>query len=99
MQGPGYQAALDQTRKAVEDDLMGKDPTKGAFFYNMRTPDQVQGDPPFQRETQHSRSGPYDSATKYKYIDTYGDPEVKPEKEKGKRPVRVPKRPVPGAKR
>ena len=36
--GPGMEQALSATRQAVVDHLSGNDPTKGAFFFNMRTP-------------------------------------------------------------
>lgn len=86
MQGPGYESTLEQTRKSVEDHLMGNDPTAGAFFYNMRTPEEVARNGPFQGETVHTVSGPYESKTINKYINTYGDPEVKAPKTR-KRPA------------
>lgn len=70
--GPGMEQALSATRQAVVDHLMGNDPTKGAFFFNMRTPGQAARGGPFQGQNMTTTSGPYLSPTPDKFIVTYG---------------------------
>lgn len=54
---------------------MGIDPTHGAYFYNMRKPSEIVGDPDrYPGVPSHTVDGPYTSTTPYKYIVTYGGP-------------------------
>jgi hypothetical protein len=93
MKGPEYQSALEATRKAVEDHLMGQDPTRSAYHFNMRTPEQFKHGGQFEGGDVHTWSGPYISPSKYKYILTYGDPETKPSTEKAKSQTQEAKKP------
>jgi hypothetical protein len=73
--GPNFPAILNTTRQAVLDHLMGIDPTHGAYFYNMRKPSEIVGDPDrYPGVPSHTVDGPYISTTPYKYIVTYGGP-------------------------
>ncbi len=56
-----FDAVVNVTRQAVLDHLMGKDPTHGAYFFNMRTAHQAAHDADFQGATSHTVDGPYHS--------------------------------------
>jgi RHS repeat-associated protein len=60
------------TIRAVAEDLHGVDPTHGSIFYNMRTDNQDFAGRPYNGQPVRTQSGPYDSPSKYDYIETYG---------------------------
>jgi RHS repeat-associated protein len=68
---PQYQQALEATASAVWEDAGGSDPTNGAYQFNMRKTMSDTND--FLGAELHTQSGPYESVTPYKVVNTYGD--------------------------
>ena len=70
MSGQDYQACYDATANAAMDNAIGIDPTHGATNMNMRTSMGDKSD--FQGLPMSTQSGPFESPSKYKVINTYG---------------------------
>lgn len=72
MSGPDFPASVDAARLAAIDDVLGIDPTHAATHYNMRTDSQsARGGPLKGKYPPSTKSGPYQSPTRYDWVWTY----------------------------